>query len=319
MDRPPQLLLLIGMAAPFVADLQARWPIAMLPGAAAVEQLAPRQSHAVRVVITNGSMGLSARQMDALPALQLVCCYGAGYENVDLAAAQERGIAVTHAPGVNNATVADHTMALMLASARALPLLDRAVKTGQWLSHRGARPALHGKRLGIVGMGNIGKLIARRAAGFDMEIAYHARHARCELAYRYEETVLELARSSDYLVLACPGGAGTRHLVNADVLEALGPQGFLVNIARGSVVDTAALLDALKRKRIAGAALDVIEDEPVIPSEAALIDTLILTPHISGRSPEAQQAQHEALLYNLKACFDGQPLRHALAAATPIS
>jgi lactate dehydrogenase-like 2-hydroxyacid dehydrogenase len=130
---------------------------------------------------------------------------------------------------------------------------------------------------------------------------------------------MELARSSDYLVLACPGGAGTRHLVNAEVLEALGPQGFLVNIARGSVVDTAALLDALKRKRIAGAALDVIEDEPLIPSDAALIDTLILTPHISGRSPEAQQAQHEALLHNLQACFDGQPPRHALAAAAPIS
>ncbi|SHN42141.1 Lactate dehydrogenase [Duganella sacchari] len=298
-----ELLLLIEMAAPFVADLQLRWPLA---------RLTPQHADAVRIVITNGSTGLSAQQMDALPALQLVCCYGAGYENIDLQAAQQRGITVTHAPGVNNATVADHAMALMLSSARALPLLDRAVKAGQWLGHRTARPAVHGKRLGIVGMGNIGALIARRAAGFDMEVAYHARHPRPDIAYRYVGDVLELARDSDYLMLACPGGPATRHLVNKEVLDALGPQGFLVNIARGSVVDTTALIEALQQKRIAGAALDVIENEPAIPPEAAQLDTLILTPHISGRSPEAQQAQHDALLYNIRACLEGQPLRHVL-------
>ena len=298
-----ELLLLIEMAASFVADLQSRWPLA---------RHTPQRADAVRIVITNGSTGLSAQQMDALPALQLVCCYGAGYENIDLQAAQQRGITVTHAPGVNNATVADHAMALMLSSARALPLLDRAVKAGQWLSHRTARPAVHGKRLGIVGMGNIGALIASRAAGFDMEVAYHARHARPDIAYRYVGDVLELARDSDYLILACPGGPATRHLVNKEVLAALGPQGFLVNIARGSVVDTTALIEALQQKRIAGAALDVIENEPAIPPEAAQLDALILTPHISGRSPEAQQAQHDALLYNIRACLEGQPLRHVL-------
>lgn len=309
----PQLLMLIGMAAPFAADLQARWRMAMLPNAAAVAQLTARQAQGVQVVITNGSTGLSDTQMAALPALRLVCSYGAGYENIDLPAARERGIAVTHAPGVNNATVADHAMALLLGAARGLPLLDRAVKAGQWQQHRAARPAVHGKRLGIVGMGNIGALIARRAAGFDMEIAYHARNARPELPYRHVASVLELARGSDYLVLACPGGAATRHLVDAQVLEALGPQGFLVNIARGSVVDTAALMQALRSRAIAGAALDVIEDEPALPPQAALLDTLILTPHISGRSPEAQQAQHDALLHNLRAHFEGRPLRNALA------
>ncbi|MYM24961.1 2-hydroxyacid dehydrogenase [Duganella sp. FT135W] len=298
-----ELLLLIEMAAPFVADLQSRWPLA---------RHTPQRVGEVRIAITNGSTGLSAQQMDALPSLQLVCCYGAGYENVDLPAAHARGIAVTHAPGVNNASVADHAMALMLSSARALPLLDRAVKQGKWLSHRAARPAIHSKRLGIVGMGNIGALIARRAEGFDMEIAYHARHARPDAAYRYVNNLPELARDSDYLILACPGGAATRHMVNKEVLEALGPQGFLINIARGSVVDTAALIEALLQKRIAGAALDVIENEPAIPADATQLDTLILTPHISGRSPEAQQAQHDALLYNIRACLEGRPLRHVL-------
>ncbi|WP_228893085.1 2-hydroxyacid dehydrogenase [Pseudoduganella aquatica] len=312
----PQVLLLISMAAPFVEEIQSRWPMAALPDAAALERLArnsPEQLAGVRVVITNGSTGLSAAQMDALPALRLVCSYGAGYENINLAAADARGVAVTHAPGVNNATVADHALALMLACARGLPALDRAVKAGHWLAHRMARPAVHGKRLGIVGMGNIGALIARRAAAFDMEIAYTTRGARPELPYRHVPDVLELARASDYLVLACPGGAATRHLVNAAVLEALGSKGFLVNIARGSVVDTAALMQALERRTIAGAALDVIEDEPALPPGAALLDTLILTPHISGRSPEAQLAQHEVLLANLAAHFAGGPLRHALA------
>lgn len=318
MHPPPQLLLSIELPVPFMADLRARWPLAAVPAGWTPARLAPHHAAAVRVVVTNGTTGLTAQQMDALPALRLVCCYGAGYENVDLAAAQARGISVTHAPGANSATVADHALALMLACARALPVLDRAVKQGRWLGHRIARPALHGRRLGIVGMGHIGTLIARRAQGFDMEIAYHTRHAHRTgpaQAYRYVETVLQLARASDYLVLACPGGAATHHLVNGAVLDALGQQGFLVNVARGSVVDTAALIDALQHRRIAGAALDVIEHEPALPPEAAQLDTLVLTPHVSGRSPQAQQAQYDALLGNLCAYFDGQPLRDTLAAA----
>lgn len=317
LSMKPQVLLLISMAAPFVEELCARWPSVVLPDAAALEKLAMEAREGlsgVRAVITNGSTGLSAAQMDALPALRLVCSYGAGYENINLAAADARGVTVTHAPGVNNATVADHALALMLASARGIPALDRAVKAGHWLAHRVARPAVHGKRLGIVGMGNIGAMIAQRAAAFDMRIAYHTRAARPELPYEHVTALPELARRSDYLVLACPGGASTRHIVNAAVLEALGPQGFLINIARGSVVDTAALMRALERRAIAGAALDVIEDEPALPPGAAELDTLILTPHMSGRSPEAQLAQHAVLMANLAAYFAGEPLKHALAA-----
>ena len=314
LSMTPQLLLLIGMATPFVEELGGRWPLAVLQNGDQPASLPPSRTRGIRAVVTNGSTGLSAAQMDVLPALRLICSYGAGHENIDLAAAAARGIAVTHAPGVNNATVADHAMALLLASARGLPMLDRAVKAGHWLAHRAARPAVHGKRLGLVGMGNIGALIARRAAAFDMEIAYHTRQAKPGLPYRHVAGMLELARESDYLVLACPGGAATRHLVNAAVLDALGPQGFLVNISRGSVVDTAALLRALERRTIAGAALDVIEGEPALPAGAAQLDSLILTPHISGRSPEAQLAQHAVLMANLTAHFTGGQLRHTLAA-----
>ncbi|WP_394779864.1 2-hydroxyacid dehydrogenase [Undibacterium sp.] len=307
------ILSLIAMQAPFIADLQQHYRLDSLQNPAQLAELAADQRQQTGIVVTNGSTGLSAVQMDLLPQLRLVCSYGAGFENIDLAAAAQRGIAVTHAPGVNNATVADHAIALMLAIARGLPELDRAVKAGAWLQSRQQRPTVNGKRLGLLGMGNIGELIARRAAAFDMQISYHTRRPRPELPYQHVDSVAALAAASDYLILACPGGAATRHLVNREVLQQLGPQGFLVNIARGSVVDTAALMDALHEARIAGAALDVIEDEPEIPPRAATLDNLILTPHISGRSPEAQLAQHQTLMENIAACLAGAPLKNQLS------
>ncbi|GGC85255.1 2-hydroxyacid dehydrogenase [Undibacterium terreum] len=310
----PLILLLISMQQPFIADLQQHYSLKMtLP--AELSHLPASELPQIQAVVTNGSTGLTAEQMEILPGLKLVCSYGAGYENIDVAAATQRGIAVTHAPGVNNASVADHALALTLAISRGLPQLDRALKAGGWLQNRQPRPTVNGKRLGLLGMGNIGELIAKRAAGFDMQIAYHTRRPRPELVYRYVPSVNELAADSDYLILACPGGAATRHLINHEALEHLGPQGFLVNVARGSVVDTCALMEALRAKRIAGAALDVIEDEPELPPGVEQLDNLILTPHVSGRSPEAQLAQHTALLKNLAACFAGQPLHDQLLPA----
>jgi lactate dehydrogenase-like 2-hydroxyacid dehydrogenase len=250
--------------------------------------------------------------MDALPALGLIACFGAGHENVDLAAARARGIQVSHAPGANNATVADHALALMLGLARGLVSLDAAVKRGGWESSRAARPTLNGARLGLVGMGHIGQAIARRAAAFDMSrIAYCTRTPRSDLPADYEHvgSVLELARSGvDYLVLACPGGPATRHIINREVLRALGPEGFLVNVARGSVVDTEALIAALAAGEIAGAGLDVLEDEPEVPAallqQGAASDRVLLTPHVSGRSPAAQAAQVVAVMATLERFFE---------------
>ncbi|VVE61767.1 hydroxyacid dehydrogenase [Pandoraea captiosa] len=261
-----------------------------------------------RLLLTNGTTGLNAAQMDLLPQLELVCAFGAGYERIDVAAATQRGIAVAHAPNTNGQTVADHALALMLAVSRGLVTLDRAVKAGGWAKHRAPRPTLHGARLGVIGLGNIGQAIARRAEGFGMSVGYHTRTPHDDRRWQYFANVAELADASDFLVLACPGGPSTHHLVDADVLARLGANGFLVNVARGSVVDTEALIEALCDGVIAGAALDVFETEPEVPSALRMLENVVLTPHVSGRSPAALQAQIDSVLANVRAHLAGQPL-----------
>jgi D-3-phosphoglycerate dehydrogenase len=268
----------------------------------------------LRAVVTNGSIGLDATGMARLPQLEIVLTFGAGYENVDVAAAHARGIVVAHAPGMNDATVADHAVGMLLALARGYAPLDRAVRAGHWEAARGERPTLNGARLGIIGLGRIGARIAARAAAFDMEVSYHTRSPKAEVPWRHCADPLAMARESHYLVVACPGGVATKHLVNAAVLDALGPQGYLVNIARGSVVDTAALTDALLEGRIAGAGLDVIEDEPAVPPALLACERVLFTPHIAGRSPAAIRAQGDLLLSNLAAHFGGRPLQYAVTA-----
>lgn len=269
----------------------------------------------LRAVVTNGSTGLSAAQMAALPALEIVSAFGAGYENVDVAAATRRGIVVTHAPGANAATVADHAIGLLLALARGYAPLTYAVRAGRWQASRAERPTLTGARLGLLGMGRIGRLIAARAQGFDMTLGYHARRPHADAPGRYYAELTELAADSDFLVIACNGGAATRHLVNREVLQALGPHGYVVNVSRGSVLDTQALIDALAHAAIAGAGLDVIEDEPEVP--AALLDHpgVLITPHIAGRSPASLIAQRDALLASLSQHFARAPIEFAVRTA----
>jgi len=210
----------------------------------------------VRAVLTNGRGGLSGDEMALLPQLEIVCAVGAGYEAVDLATARRRGIVVAHCPDANAPAVADSAMMLLLAATRHLLQADRFVRAGGWQEHwRVETPTITGKHLGILGLGKIGSRIAQRAAhGFAMEIGYHTRAVVAGSPYRYFASLLELATWADYLVAAAPGGAGTRHLVNADVLTALGPHGYLVNVGRGTVVDTQALLDALRAQHLGGQA-----------------------------------------------------------------
>lgn len=269
----------------------------------------------VRAVVTNGSTGLSDSQMAALPALEIVSAFGAGYENVDVAAATRRGIVVTHAPGANAATVADHAIGLMLALARGYAPLTEAVRAGRWRTSRAERPTLTGARLGLVGMGRIARLIASRAQGFDMTLGYHGRRPHVDAPGRYYANLIELAAASDFLVIACNGGAATRHLVSSKVLQALGPNGFVVNVARGSVLDTQALIDAIAHAAIAGAGLDVIEDEPEVPR--ALLDhpDVLVTPHIAGRSPASLIAQRDALLASLSQHFAHALIEFAVPSA----
>nr|WP_314073344.1 2-hydroxyacid dehydrogenase [uncultured Roseococcus sp.] len=273
-------------------------------------EMIPRLAPVLRAVLTNGATGMSAEAIATLPKLEIICCIGVGHETVDLRAARARGIRVTNGPATNDVTVADHTWALILSIARNIPGADAAVRQGEWMNARGPRPIVFGKRLGIIGLGNIGRQIAERGErGFDMEIAYHNRTRRPESPYAYLPSVKALAEWADYLVIAAPGGAGTRHLVNAEVLEALGPQGFLINIGRGSVVDTEALVAALHDGRIAGAAIDVVDGEPEVPPTLAAAPRLIITPHIAGRSPEAMMATASLVAANLQAHFAGEPVK----------
>lgn len=267
----------------------------------------------VWAVVTNGSTGLSDTQMAGLPALKLVCAYGAGYENVDVAAAARRGIHVTHAPNTNMETVADHAIALALAVSRDICNRDRGLRRGDWGAIRSARPTLSGARFGIIGLGNIGRAIARRAEAFGTTIGYTGRNRVADVDWTYYADAVSLARESDFLIVACPGGPATRHLVGKDVLEALGADGFVVNVSRGMVVDTEALVEALRHGTIAGAGLDVFEGEPHLPAGLGELDNVVLTPHMAGRSPASEKAQVDMVLRNLKARRDGAALTAQLA------
>jgi hydroxypyruvate reductase len=264
----------------------------------------------IRAIVGGGESKVARSLMDQLPALEMISIMGVGYDGVDVAAALERKIPVTHTPGVLNDDVADLAIGLMLCVSRRLPQADQYVRTGRW-ARDGAMPLarkMSGARLGIVGLGRIGQAIAHRATAFDMSIAYTARNAKAGVSYRYYPTAEALAAQVDFLVVITPGGAGTRHLINADVLKALGPDGYLINVARGSVVDEAALIDALKNGVIAGAGLDVFEKEPHVPEAFWSMDNVVLAPHLGSSTQQTRQAMADLAAANLRAHFEGKPL-----------
>jgi len=267
-----------------------------------------REGARVQVVLTIGSVGLSAAEMDALPALQLVCALGAGYEKIDVDAARSRGVAVGNGAGTNDSCVADHTLGLVLASLRGIPALDASTRAGVWRTQLALPAGMTGKRLGILGLGTIGRKIALRAQAFEMEVAYHNRSPRPDVPWAYMDSLLALAQWADVLVVATPGGAGTQHLVNAEVLRALGARGLLVNIARGSVVDTRALAEALHSGAVGAAALDVYESEPLPPTPLLDAPNVLLTPHVAGWSPESVQATVERFIANVRCQLEGRAL-----------
>lgn len=307
------LLVLCPLQPEYLRQFRDHYDVIEAGDAASRAQAIATHGARVRAVLTIGTIGITAEEIAALPALQVVHTLGVGYELVDVAAAKARGVAVANAAGSNAACVADHAFALLLAAVRGVLKMDQGVRRGLWRDQLGFyTPSVSGKRLGILGMGDIGQQIARRAAGFDMAVAYHSRSAKPELPYPYFDSAKALASWCDHLVVATPGGAATRYMVNAEVLQALGPQGTLVNIARGSVVDTAALAQALRDGTIASAGIDVYESEPEPPAELVDLDNVVITPHIAGRSPEALQASVTLVLDNLRAFFAGRPM------ATPL-
>ncbi|MBL0085771.1 MAG: 2-hydroxyacid dehydrogenase [Ideonella sp.] len=274
---------------------------------AALAAAAPR----IRAVVGGGESKVSAELIGQLPALEMISVMGVGYDGIDVAAAKARSVMVTHTPNVLNDDVADLAIGLMLCAARQLPAADRWVREGRWPT--GPMPLarkMSGARLGIVGMGRIGQAIAQRALAFGMSIAYTARSAKGQLPHRFVASVEALAAESDFLVVITPGGAGTRKMIDARVLAALGassPQkGILVNVARGSVVDEAALIDALERGVIAGAGLDVFEAEPNVPERLRALPQVVLTPHIGSATSQTRQAMADLAFNNLAAHFAGQ-------------
>jgi hydroxypyruvate reductase len=264
----------------------------------------------IRGIAGGGESKVPRTLMDQLPALEVVSIMGVGYDGVDVAAALERRIPVTHTPGVLNDEVADLAIGLMLSVARRIPLADRYVRAGRW-AKEGPMPLarkVSGARLGIVGLGRIGQAIASRAEAFGMSISYTARSAKADLPYAFYPTASALAAAVDFLIVITPGGAGTRHMINAQVLAALGSGGYLINVARGSVLDEAALVDALQRGVIAGAALDVFENEPHPHAALWALDNVVLTPHMASATVQTRQAMADLAADNLRAHFAGAPL-----------
>jgi len=252
-------------------------------------------------LVTSARFGADDAMMAAMPALKVISSFGVGYDTIDIAAATRRGIAVSNTPDVLNDCVADIAFGLLIDVARGLSSSDRFVRRGEWL--KGAYPLqtrVSGKKLGIVGLGRIGSVIARRASGFDMEVRYHNRRPVADSPYAYEQTLAGLAGWSDFLVIASAGGADTKHLISAGVINALGPHGFLINISRGTVIDEAALVDALVGKRIAGAGLDVFEHEPRVPEALLALDNVVLLPHVASGTHETRQAMADLTLANLR-------------------
>jgi lactate dehydrogenase-like 2-hydroxyacid dehydrogenase len=258
--------------------------------------------------------------MDLLPSLKAIICYGTGYDGVDLAAASARGIAVGHSPAANAAAVADLAITLMLAVTRRLIPADTYVRSGDWAAAKPSpqmvpRPGNPGRRVGVYGMGAIGRKIAARAAAFETDVAYFSR-SRHDVPYRYIDSLTALAEWCDVLIVAVRAGADTHHIVDADILRRLGPEGYLVNISRGSAVNEAALVDALAKGIIAGAGLDVFETEPHSPDALTAFPNVVLTPHIGGHTADSHQAMQACVLANLEAAFQGRPLSYPVTSAS---
>ncbi|MFO1081785.1 MAG: NAD(P)-dependent oxidoreductase [Reyranellaceae bacterium] len=266
----------------------------------------------VQALVTTGSVGASDALMATMPRLSLICCYGTGYERIDLAAARRRNIMITHGADANAPDVAEMAMAILLASTRRVVRADKMIRRGNWTkripNRFGAIAGLTGGKLGILGLGAIGLELAKRAAGFDVQIGYCNRNRRDDVDYPYFPNVMALASWADYLMVCLRSDASNRHIINAEVLKALGPRGHLVNISRGWAVDEAALADALRHNVIEGAALDVFDEEPYEGQELLPLDNLVMTPHFGGGTEHAQRRMTTLVRRNLDAHFAGQPV-----------
>jgi lactate dehydrogenase-like 2-hydroxyacid dehydrogenase len=269
-------------------------------------ELAPR----IRALATEANRGANRALIEGLPNLEIISCFGVGLDLVDLDAARERGIPVTNTPGILADEVADLALGLMLASARQIPFAERYVREGHWESKGpiGLGRSVGHKTMGVLGLGGIGRAIADRGAAFRMRVIYSGPRRKADAPYDYVADPVELARQSDFLMVACKGGPATQHLVSAAVIVALGPTGTLVNVARGSVVDEAAMIQALSDGRLGFAALDVFENEPRVSPALLALPNVIVQPHHGSGTVETRTAIGQLMIDNISAHFAGRPL-----------
>ena len=314
---PDQVLIYSRFPKAMMARIGQRFDVMDSAGKPLAEVFTKEQLTGVRALITAGGTPLGATEMDTLPKLAAIICYGTGYDGVDLAAAAQRGIAVGHSPAANASAVADLAVTLMLAVTRRLLPADDYVRSGNWAAAKPSslmspQPGNPGRRVGVYGMGEIGRKIAARAAAFETEVGYFSRSQQ-DLPYRYLPGLEALAEWCSVLMIAVRAGADTHHAVDAGILRKLGKDGYVVNISRGSVIDQPALLAALTDKTIAGAGLDVFESEPHAPDALTALSNVVLTPHVGGHTIELHLAMQDCVIANLEAFFAGRPLAHPVS------
>lgn len=257
--------------------------------------------------------GVQADLMDALPNLEIIASFGVGYDNIDTATAKARNIRVTNTPDVLNDAVAELTIGLMISLARRIPQSDQFVRQGKWpAGNFGLFSELTGKTVGILGLGRIGKEIATRAQAMKMRVVYHGRHAQPSVPYIYYDNLEDMARDADWLVVIAPGGKGTEKIVSRKVLEALGPKGAIVNVARGTLIDEPAMVELLQSGGLGGAALDVFQDEPAVPEALFTLDNVVLSPHQGSATNQTRDSMGALLVANLEKHFAGEPLISAV-------
>lgn len=292
-------------------QLQERYRVHKLHEAADAEALLAEIGPRVRAIA--GSK-VDAALMDRLPNLEIIANFGVGYDTVDTVAAKARNIRVTNTPDVLNDAVAELTVGLMIALARRIPQADRFVRDGKWSAgEMGLFSELSGKTIGIIGLGRIGKEIAQRLQAMKMRIVYFGRRHQQREPYVYYENLLDMARDSDWLVVIAPGGKSTQGLVSREILEALGPQGAVVNMARGSLIDEKAMIELLQSGGLGGAALDVFENEPEVPQALRTLENVVLSPHHGSASYQTRKGMGDLVMANLAAHFAGDPLPSAVA------
>jgi lactate dehydrogenase-like 2-hydroxyacid dehydrogenase len=292
------------------AALAARFTLTRVLERPSPEALSAELRARIRAIATEANHGAGRALIAALPKLEVISVFGVGIDNIDLAAARERGIPVTNTPGILGDEVADLAIGLMLASARQIVLGERYVRDGSWAAKGpiALGRSVGGKTMGVLGLGGIGRAIADRGTAFRMRVIYNGPRRKPDAPYEFVADVVELARQSDYLMVACKGGPETRHLVSAAVIDALGPNGTLINVARGSVVDEPAMIAALAAGRLGHAALDVFENEPVPAPELLKLPNLIVQPHHGTATVETRTAIGQLMIDNLSAHFAGRPL-----------